>query len=115
MTGGTKFRLPARDHGCTIMADLLTPLVFSGVRLRNRIVMPPMWSGQATPQGDFVPYAAAIKARVAVPVMVTGGIREPALADRIVREGSADLVGIGRAMLEDPDWARKAIEALAQR
>jgi NADPH2 dehydrogenase len=350
MTGGTKFRLPARDHGCTIMADLLTPLVFSGIRLRNRIVMPPMWSGQATPQGEvtdaiveyhrrraaagcgliivehafvhpggrhtptqigvhrdemvsglsrlaaavrgegaavamqlahagsrasskvigcspvapsavrhpyepegdvpeeltaarmreiaaafaaaaerarragfdaveihaahgfllseflspltnrrtdryggsvenrvrfhlevlaevrgrvgpdfpvfvrlgahdetpggleledactaarllaengaalidvsgglqgsrgagkppgyFVPYAAAIKARVAVPVMVTGGIREPALADRIVREGSADLVGIGRAMLEDPDWARKAIEALAQR
>jgi len=64
--------------------------------------------------GYFVPYAAAIKARVKVPVIVTGGIREPALADRIVRDGHADLVGIGRAMLDDPEWARKAIAALSQ-
>jgi len=61
----------------------------------------------------FVPYASAVKARVPVPVLVTGGIREPALADRIIREGEADLVGIGRAMLEDADWARKAIETLS--
>jgi len=63
--------------------------------------------------GYFVPYAAAIKARVTIPVIVTGGIREPLHADRIVREGHADLVGIGRAMLDDPDWARKAIATLA--
>ena len=63
--------------------------------------------------GYFVPYAAALKARLKVPIIVTGGIREPVLADRIVREGKADLVGIGRAMLEDPDWAAKAIRALS--
>ena len=62
--------------------------------------------------GYFVPYAAAIKAEIDVPIMVTGGIREPVHADRIVREGHADLVGIGRGMLDDPDWARKAIAAL---
>ncbi len=67
-------------------------------------------AGRAT--GYFVPYAAAIKTYVPVPVMVTGGISEPALADRIVRDGQADLVGIGRAMLNDPEWARHAIEAL---
>lgn len=60
----------------------------------------------------FVPYAQAIKAAVSVPVMVTGGISEPNLADRTVREGWADLVGIGRAMLNDPDWAAKAIAHL---
>jgi 2,4-dienoyl-CoA reductase-like NADH-dependent reductase (Old Yellow Enzyme family) len=59
--------------------------------------------------GYFVPYAEAIKAAVKVPVMVTGGIKDPAHADSIVREGKADLVGIGRAMLEDADWALKAI------
>jgi len=63
--------------------------------------------------GYFVPYAAAVKKCVRVPVIVTGGIREPTFADRIVREGQADLVGIGRAMLEDPDWPRKAIQALS--
>jgi 2,4-dienoyl-CoA reductase-like NADH-dependent reductase (Old Yellow Enzyme family) len=61
----------------------------------------------------FVPYAQAIKAVVHVPVMVTGGFVEPDLADRAVREGWADLVGIGRAMLNDPDWARKAIAHLS--
>lgn len=63
----------------------------------------------------FLPYAEAVKAAVAVPVVVTGGITEPALADRIVREGKADLVGVGRAMLADADWARKAIESLGGR
>jgi NADPH2 dehydrogenase len=61
----------------------------------------------------FMPYAQAIKAAVKVPVMVAGGIGEPNLANRTVREGWADLVGIGRAMLNDPDWAAKAITHLS--
>jgi NADPH2 dehydrogenase len=61
----------------------------------------------------FVPYAQAIKRAVTVPVMVAGGIGEPDLADRVIREGWADLVGIGRAMLSDPEWAAKAIASLS--
>jgi 2,4-dienoyl-CoA reductase-like NADH-dependent reductase (Old Yellow Enzyme family) len=61
----------------------------------------------------FVPYSQAIKAVVSVPVLVTGGFAEPDLADRAVREGWADLVGVGRAMLNDADWARKAIAHLS--
>ncbi|MEW6398072.1 MAG: NADH:flavin oxidoreductase [Bacillota bacterium] len=64
------------------------------------------------PPGYFVPLAEGIKQVVRVPVVVTGGITDPIFADRIVREGKADLVGIGRALLADPDWARKAIAAL---
>jgi NADPH2 dehydrogenase len=69
--------------------------------------------GTGRTPGYFVPYAAAIKACVRIPVIVTGGIREAALADQVVREGKADLVGIGRAMLEDAAWASKAIRALS--
>jgi NADPH2 dehydrogenase len=61
----------------------------------------------------FVPYAQAIKAAVDVPVLVTGGFATPDLADRAIREGWADLVGVGRAMLNDPDWAQKAIAHLS--
>jgi len=61
----------------------------------------------------FVPYAKALKAVITEPVMVAGGIVEADLADRIVREGWADLVGVGRAMLNDPDWAAKAIAHLS--
>jgi NADPH2 dehydrogenase len=71
-------------------------------------------SGLGKEPGYFVPYAAAIKARARIPVIVTGGIREASHADRIVREGLADLVGIGRAMLEDAAWAGKAIAALSR-
>jgi len=62
--------------------------------------------------GYFVPYAAAIKKVVSVPVMVAGGIAQPAYADRIIRDGHADIVAVGRAMLDDPEWARKAIAEL---
>jgi 2,4-dienoyl-CoA reductase-like NADH-dependent reductase (Old Yellow Enzyme family) len=64
--------------------------------------------------GYFVPYAEAIKKHVRVPVLVTGGIREAELADCIVRQEKADLVGIGRAMLDDADWARKAMQTLGR-
>src|SRR5512135_2991917 len=33
------------------MPDLLSPLSFAGLTLRNRIVMPPMWSSQARADG----------------------------------------------------------------
>jgi NADPH2 dehydrogenase len=61
----------------------------------------------------FVRYAQAIRGAVTVPVMVAGGIGEPVLADRVIREGWADLVGIGRAMLTDPEWAARAIAFLS--
>jgi len=63
--------------------------------------------------GWFVPYAEAMKAGVPVPVLVTGGFTDPNHADRVVREGRADLIGIGRAMLNDPSWTRAAIAALS--
>jgi len=58
----------------------------------------------------FVPYARAIKEVVPVPVLVAGGLGDVALAQRAIAEGWADLVGVGRAMLNDADWAQKAIQ-----
>jgi 2,4-dienoyl-CoA reductase-like NADH-dependent reductase (Old Yellow Enzyme family) len=45
-----------------------------------------------------------------VPVVATGKIRTPELAERILREGRADLVGMARQLLADPDWPRKVRE-----
>jgi 2,4-dienoyl-CoA reductase-like NADH-dependent reductase (Old Yellow Enzyme family) len=44
--------------------------------------------------------------------MVTGGIKEAAFADELVRQGKTDLVGIGTALFTDPDWALKAVKQL---
>jgi 2,4-dienoyl-CoA reductase-like NADH-dependent reductase (Old Yellow Enzyme family) len=64
-------------------------------------------------QGYFVKYAEALKKAAKVPVIAVGGITEPSFADAVVREGRADLVGIGRAMLKDPQWSAWAIQELS--
>jgi 2,4-dienoyl-CoA reductase-like NADH-dependent reductase (Old Yellow Enzyme family) len=43
-----------------------------------------------------------------VPVVTTGKIATPRMAEEILQNGQADLVGFARALLADPDWPRKA-------
>jgi len=63
-------------------------------------------------QGYFVYLAEAVKPVVDIPVMVSGGIREPFFANKLVEAGKADLIGVGRALLKDHRWAQKALESL---
>ena len=63
-------------------------------------------------EGFFVYLGEAIKPEVDVPVIVTGGIKTPEYANKIVKEDKTDLVGVGRAMLKDKKWAEKAVEKL---
>jgi NADPH2 dehydrogenase len=63
-------------------------------------------------QGYFVSQAQQIKEVVSVPIIGVGGITEPQYADKLIREGKVDLVAVGRALLNDPDWAVKTIEIL---
>ncbi|MGX6509603.1 oxidoreductase [Rhodococcus sp. SJ-2] len=51
-----------------------------------------------------------IKEAVSIPVIASGSLVTPEVADEIIASGSADFVSLGRAMLADPDWARKARE-----
>lgn len=62
------------------------------------------WKGE----GFFADISSRVKAVCGAPVIVTGGIKSPAAADSIIGKSEADLVGIGRALLKDPDWAVKA-------
>ena len=52
--------------------------------------------------------AKAIKANCSFPVMLTGGINSPEDAEQLIAEGTCDLIGLGRQMLADPNWAKKA-------
>lgn len=51
-----------------------------------------------------------IKEAVSIPVIASGSLGTPDIAAEIVQSGSADFVSLGRAMLADPDWARKTRE-----
>lgn len=63
------------------------------------------------PQGRklLVPYSAAIKKAVNVPVFTAIGIREPEEVEEILREGMADMVSLGRPQLADPDYVNKVL------
>jgi 2,4-dienoyl-CoA reductase-like NADH-dependent reductase (Old Yellow Enzyme family) len=63
-------------------------------------------------KGYFIPQAQEIKKVVDIPIIGVGRITEPEYADRLIQEGRIDLVAIGRALLNDPDWAVKAIKTL---
>lgn len=55
--------------------------------------------------GYFSDLTETIKANVAVPVVLTGGIRTPEFANQMLAEYKADLIGVARAMIQNPRWA----------
>ncbi len=72
-----------------------------------------MMSSSFEPHGLNVPLAKAVRARVHIPVSVVGGISDPAMCEKIVAEGMADLVIMGRQRLADPLFVRKCREGRA--
>ena len=62
------------------------------------------------PLGYAVPLAAGIKQVATLPVFATGRINDPALAERVLAEGQADMIGVVRGQIADPDFATKARE-----
>ena len=62
------------------------------------------------PDGALVPLAETVKKAVNVPVIAVGKIGDPVLANRILEEGKADFVAMGRALMADADLPNKAKE-----
>ena len=62
--------------------------------------------------GYQVPFARAIRESVGIPVMAVGLITEPKQAEQILADGSADLIGVARAMLYNPRWVWHAAAEL---
>jgi 2,4-dienoyl-CoA reductase-like NADH-dependent reductase (Old Yellow Enzyme family) len=67
------------------------------------------------PDGTHVYLAEGIRKAVReagfnTPVVIAGKIREPKHAEEILKEGKADIIGLCRALLCDPDWPVKTRE-----
>lgn len=60
-----------------------------------------------TPKANLLPMAGRIRARVRIPVIVAGRLRTPSVAREALAASQADLIGLGRPFLADPDWVRK--------
>jgi len=62
-------------------------------------------------QGYFSDVTEAIKKAVNIPVLLTGGITDSEIANQLLIEEKADLIGVGRAILKDSSWSEKAYAA----
>lgn len=60
------------------------------------------------PDAVAVPSASRVRAATGVPTLVGQRIRDVGTADHIVRAGHADLVGMARALIADPDLPVKS-------
>ncbi|MFS8477984.1 MAG: NADH:flavin oxidoreductase/NADH oxidase [Micromonosporaceae bacterium] len=63
--------------------------------------------------GYQVPFAAQVRREAGVPTGAVGLITEPEHAEEIVASGQADLVLLGRELLRDPYWPRRAAAKLS--
>ncbi|HEY49516.1 MAG TPA: FAD-dependent oxidoreductase [Dehalococcoidia bacterium] len=76
---------------------------------------PPAWHAWIYPIYDMAPgcrvyLAEEIKKAVGIPVIASGKLGDPVMAEAVIRDGKADLVAIGRALLADPELPVKAVE-----
>lgn len=69
-------------------------------------VVPPMF----VEPGYLAKNARAIKDEVNIPVLLGGRINQPQIAEKIIVDGDADMCGLVRATICDPEFANKAKE-----
>jgi len=62
------------------------------------------------PQAGYVYLASGIKKSVGIPVIGCNRINDPFVAEEVLKEGIADLVGVARGMITDPEFVEKARE-----
>ena len=62
------------------------------------------------PEAAHADLAAQVKAAIKAPVIAVGGMEDPVAAEEVLRQGKADMVAIGRALIADPALPRKILE-----
>ncbi|TLQ47312.1 NADH:flavin oxidoreductase/NADH oxidase [Streptomyces marianii] len=93
-----RFAALLREHG----VDLLD-VSSGGNAARVRIPVGP---------GYQVPFAARVRNETALPVAAVGLITDPEQAEKVLANGEADAVLLGRELLRSPSWARLAAREL---
>lgn len=64
--------------------------------------------GPMVPKGAFAPLTSRIRRVVGIPVIAANRISDPETAERILALGQADFIGMGRALIADPQLPNKA-------
>ena len=73
-------------------------------QLSKYCIQPPSFA-----RGCLGPYAKPIRQAVKIPVLVAGRVVDPADGEKLLAEGCADFISVGRALYADPHWCAKAL------
>ena len=100
------------EEDATVIAKIMEKSGADAIHVSTGTVASSAWliGPSALPNGFNLSAAQKIKKAVHIPVIAVGRITEPALADRIIEDGIADFVSLGRASIADPALPKKTIE-----
>ena len=89
------------------MIDYFSVVAGTSAGLKGAVhIVPPMYFTNAY----SAPFAAALKQLVRKPVLVAGRINQPQTAEQVLASGQADMCGMTRAMICDPEMPARAAE-----
>jgi 2,4-dienoyl-CoA reductase-like NADH-dependent reductase (Old Yellow Enzyme family)/thioredoxin reductase len=80
--------------------------VSGGSHIRGNHLASPM----SVPAGHHIREVEAVKRVVHIPVIASGSITTPQLAEEILQSGKADFIALARPLFADPYWPKKAKE-----
>jgi 2,4-dienoyl-CoA reductase-like NADH-dependent reductase (Old Yellow Enzyme family) len=63
----------------------------------------------------YMAYAEQVRARSKLPLMLTGGFRSRAAMEHALQSGAVDLIGLGRPLIVDPDFAQRLLRGDLER
>lgn len=99
-----------------IIAELerLNLVDYINISQGNYQTFPKMIGGMHEPAGYEMELSTQLTSITKLPTLVTGRFRTLEEADQVVRAGEADMVGMVRAMIADPDLVNKSLEDRAE-
>lgn len=102
--------LSMEDFQQVIVALNAEGLDYIGLSVGHDLNYPPIFPNMDFPLGCFVYLASNVKRLVDTPVYTSHRINDPALAEKMLAEGHADLIAMTRATIADPELPLKAKE-----
>ena len=67
----------------------------------------------SVPRGAFAWVTQKMRGEVGIPLCTTNRINDPAVAEKILADGQADMVSMARPLLADPEFVKKAAQGRA--
>lgn len=103
------------EDGAHLVGELerLTAIDYVSVTWGTPWGNPSYIQAQQHPPAPGAPFTGPLRAATQVPIIYTGRVNSPEVAEQILADGHADLVGMARAILADPELLAKARDGRA--